>query len=554
MGAGRRGDERGAVAILVASSLVLLVGLSAIAIDLSEGFNARRQDQTAADLTALAIGLYASDPQAGVTAALTDARSNLPVSYTNAEWETLWSNCTDPARPAGFTSLPAPSGWTATSLACISSNPSVQGKAEVRVRIPDQLTAAHFGQVIGSTGLTTSAVAHASLRYKQGGAVMPMGLSYGTGNGTQCLSSSPPALATYPCTGPTTGNFGSLNIPLWGNPDFGTGTTANCTPDFNQLIQNLAGGADHLITQTKPGLPGSGGPSPASLSTAVDDGWAKKDACTTSSGTAVATDALPSGTLVNTLETRTGLVFGAMQKGLIGDIDNLTATYAGFPPRLQTLVDSSRWVGIRERSGPVQQEWRLDNTPVWYYLREPSDLPSDLPVGIGAVCNKNYLLAQSFNSTTYPTARSAFEACLAAYDAYLATSPNPVEPLFLDSILENPRFVWAPEFHYSPFPTGNSWQPIYQFRPLYIDGLTFNCNATGGPPGSDPVTNCTAGKGQDFLPGQYPNGTPAKASYTAALRLDQVSSYNIPYPALSSDVLSTFPGNLRGPFEVQLTR
>jgi hypothetical protein len=523
-------------------------------VDLGAGWNARRQDQTAADLAAITVAINGSDPQTGVEAALADARFNLTETYTDAEWEALWTACTDPARPANFTSLPAPAGWAVTSLACISSNPSVNGRAEVRVRIPDQLTAATFGRVIGSNGLTTNAAAHAGLRFRGGGDVLPFGLQYGTSDGSQCLSSSPAPKVSFPCTGPTTGNFGSLDIPQWGNPDFGTGSTADCTPDFDTLIANVAGGADHLIIQTPPGMPGSGGAPPSPIPSAVDDGWAKKDSCSTASGSAVTTDPLPAGMFNNTLQTRTGLVFGALQKGLIGDISNLTATYSGFGPRLQTLVDSSRWVGIRERSGPTDKEWRLDNTPLWFYMRDPGDLPAGLPTGIGAVCNKNYLLAQSFNSTTYPTARAAFNACLAAYATYLTTAgPNP-ETLFTDDIMDNPRFAWAPEFHYTPLPTGASWQPIYRFRAVYLDGITFNCNATGGPPGSDPETDCGGGRGQQFAPGEYPNGTPAKASYTNSLRLDQVSSYVIPHAALSDEVMATFPGNVTGPFEVQLTR
>jgi Flp pilus assembly protein TadG len=46
--------EKGATALLVASSLIMLIGFAAVAVDLSAGFNERRQGQTAADLGALA--------------------------------------------------------------------------------------------------------------------------------------------------------------------------------------------------------------------------------------------------------------------------------------------------------------------------------------------------------------------------------------------------------------------------------------------------------------------------------------------------------------------
>ena len=47
-------EESGAVAILIAISMVLLLGIAAIAIDLGAGFNERRQDQTSSDLAVVA--------------------------------------------------------------------------------------------------------------------------------------------------------------------------------------------------------------------------------------------------------------------------------------------------------------------------------------------------------------------------------------------------------------------------------------------------------------------------------------------------------------------
>jgi hypothetical protein len=401
-----------------------------------------------------------------------------------------------------------------------------------------------FGGVLGVDTLITNATGHGAFEIADGD-ILPFGLEYGVDDGTQCLTTSPGGNASPPCDGPTSGNFGALDIPIHGNPNHGTGTTTDCLPDLPELAHNTAAGLDHFVFKTRPGMPGSGGPE-SGWSSAVDDGWAKKDACDTTGGFTL-TDALPTPSPVNTLPTRTGFVFSGIQHGLVGDISDITKTYAGSLPRLQQLVDAGRWVGIRERQGATNHEWRLDNTPLWFYLRPQGELSSDgIPLsGSGDECHRTQLLSQP-----WPDNRNDFELCLAAYTAW-AGPGSP--PLFDESIKDNPRFAWSPEFHYTPYPSGVKWMPIHDFRPVYLDGITFNCVSTGGPPGSDPETNCSAGPGQEFYPGQFPDtGTP-KATYTASLRLDQISTFVLPKYSLPSEVLSTFPGG-DGPFQVRLVR
>ena len=49
----RFGRERGASALLVALSMLMLLGFAALAVDIGAGFNERRQDQNAADAAVL---------------------------------------------------------------------------------------------------------------------------------------------------------------------------------------------------------------------------------------------------------------------------------------------------------------------------------------------------------------------------------------------------------------------------------------------------------------------------------------------------------------------
>jgi len=58
-------NERGAVAITVAFSLLVLMGFAAIALDLSVGYESRRRVQNAADSAALAAAWEACNPVGG---------------------------------------------------------------------------------------------------------------------------------------------------------------------------------------------------------------------------------------------------------------------------------------------------------------------------------------------------------------------------------------------------------------------------------------------------------------------------------------------------------
>ncbi len=59
--------ERGVSAVLIALSMMLVLGFAAVAIDLGFGFNERRQDQTAADLGVMAGAVNYVDPSSSPT-------------------------------------------------------------------------------------------------------------------------------------------------------------------------------------------------------------------------------------------------------------------------------------------------------------------------------------------------------------------------------------------------------------------------------------------------------------------------------------------------------
>lgn len=558
-------SERGASAIIIASSLFLLMGMAAIAIDSGAGFNERRQDQTAADLAAVAAAVNGSSEVNAIQAALSIARSNLDTTYSDAEWQSLWQSCTDPDMPTGFSPVDDPwSGVSTDKLACMSAGIGRNGEAEIRVKLPVQDTETTFGRALGLSLLQTDAEAHSGYRFTSGGNALPFGILYGTPAGAeQCVVQPPGGHAIGACNGPSSGNFGGVELPLWGNDE--KGTTPDCNPGGFELSVNIAIGSDHIIAPAfgtadldsdgdidADDYPGSGGAHPGDagiVSNAAAAGRASKlDACTVSGGEALPTDAVPAFPL-NTVDVDTGFSGNDVKLGLIGD-----TTDPVFPngalPRLRQVVNGHT-IFVEEKDGPDNATYEVDNTPLWEYLRPNGDLQSDglVLAGPGSACNKNHLNAQP-----WATARTEFMTiCLPGYMAWAGPQASP-PPLFIDDLADNPRFAWAPVFQFDTWGSGNGWQPIHSFLAIYLDGVWFNCNGNGNGSLNEA---CGGKKGLEWFPGELVDGSThtGRASGSAInLRLDQVTAITIPTYALPESIADSFPGKVRGPFTTGLLR
>ena len=191
-------SERGASAILIALSLLVLLGFAAIAIDLSVGFNQRRQDQTAADVGVMAGAIETLGPNTKIRDLILDfTRRNVVADYSAADWQALWEACQDPERldlnASGFMFQPivAPAGWsTATgNLDCISFD----GGGFVRVNLPDLPFETTFGQLLGVDELEANADAVARMGNRGGGGILPFGLVSTAGEGQHPACVTPPA-------------------------------------------------------------------------------------------------------------------------------------------------------------------------------------------------------------------------------------------------------------------------------------------------------------------------------------------------------------------------
>lgn len=528
--------ERGAAAIIVASSLVLLLGMAAIALDATgAGFNERRQAQIAADTAALAGALSFPSPEAARDAALDVARRNLDIPYGNPAdpndpaWVALWRGCTD-SLPTGFSPMPVPAAWSGfpgNTMSCISYSGD-----QLRVRIPDQVFDTNFAGVIGAQSLTTHAAAQARFTFEAGGTVFPFGMLSTAAPGTEvCASSAPAGQASAPCTGSDAGSFGTVLSRMWAQ--LPVGTTVDCgTPGDANIATAIRVGFDHIVIRVDPALQTgalAGGPHPGNNN--LPGSVVKTDDCTVVGGVGVAADPSPAfPTWPNALETDTGFPHQATFSGLVDNPLFPGTTRA----RLQQGTNPKRTIA-RKDSGTTHT-YDLDNMPLWDYL-----LPAgQLPVGLQAVCDRTTIVASANRN-------GAMTACLTA-----ATSAT--APIFSTAIGRAPRFGWVPQFIYSDWGSGKKWQPIKQLRMVYLGGLWFNCNGNDNP--TAPNNETCGNKGFVFYPGigttplcdgNYPNGC-------KNMRLDQVSAWYLPEAAVPAEVAQRFPGNLLGPYEVQLTR
>jgi hypothetical protein len=443
--------EKGASALLVALALVVIMGMAAVAIDVSAGFNERRQDQTSADMAVMSGALEASfltsNNAAVAQQVVALAEPNLTTTYSLANYQTIWRSCSDSAKPAGFFSLPDPWGGAGT-IDCISRSSSF-----LRVRVPDQLTPTTFGRVLGATSLTTNAVAVAIIRPGTNNApIVPYGISGAAGSGELCFGTSGSGTAFPPCSGPSSGTFGSLLSEFFG--DF-YGSVDCGNPGAPELRTATALGIDHFVGvwPNAGGVVGPGDPHPGDNFVLNSLAETNRDSCTNSGGQAVANDGVP----LNTMKVDSGFPTNEMFDGLVSNM-----TFFGQPARLrQPGTHPVAGIAVANTTRDIRSgnsRLPLDNHGPWDYLN-----------GSGpATCSPG-----AYNTGLTEVQKAAqFNTCISDYVASGST-----EVLFDEMVAESPRFAWAPQYWYDLPTSGLSWEPIMKFRMVFIAGVYFNCNS-----------------------------------------------------------------------------
>jgi hypothetical protein len=521
--------DHGASAIFIAFTMVVVLGMAALVIDATgAGFNERRQDQTAADTAVMAGAMgyvLGESDQEKVTNVLSVARENLDTEYSDAEWQALWEACEDPdidavdvgtGTPEQFFPMVNPFASPGTpTLECVSESSSY-----IRVVIPRQAVETTFGKVIGFDSVETYALAIARIESDEDAdGIIPFGIPGGSGSGEACLSTNPSGPAEPPCQGPDGGGFGPINSEFFGDY-FGSPSCAN--PGSTELAQNVALGIDHFIdvwpedSAIAAGVSiGDPHPGDATVGGYPDVSY---DQCSINSGVVEPQQAgheFPP----NTMRVDTGFSqSSAVEEGLISD-----TTFLGEPSRLQN-TDNSTQILVKRDQGSNTIEYELDDRGPWTYL-----------TGSGAC-----------SSTAYDTLLTTeervalFQTCLTGYTG--------TTDIFDPGIGDSPRFAWAPQYWHDVSTTGTSWQPVQQYRIVFIGGLWFNCNASS-------VGDC----GAVYYPDEdsQDNNDPIcdeQGSNCQLLNLDQMSAWVLPDEAVPDSVKASFPSGEVSPFLPTLYR
>jgi hypothetical protein len=231
--------------------LLVFMGFAALAVDAGALYLDRRQQQAAADGGALAAVQFAKSTLAttscgalagidrsacrGAEEAIDVINGTLPGRYLLVgDWDT----CADPAKPARYTQ-------SSTISDCISFTRNLQS---ARVVMPGTAVNLFFAGAFGLDTVDVGALAEAQMDLNQAGGVIPfaVGPSGASANQACFFAQAAGSLDIDPCTVSDEGNFGKLNLRLYGNTSMGTpqicsGGTAQ------RMATNIVLGADHPI-------------------------------------------------------------------------------------------------------------------------------------------------------------------------------------------------------------------------------------------------------------------------------------------------------------------
>ncbi len=442
-----RAEDRGATAIFLAVVLLLLIGVAAIAVDLAQGWNERRQDQTAVDVAAVAGALsYDTNQTTIADQVMNTARLNLDTTYSDSDWENLWTACAGPP-PAGFVPITHSSLGV---LQCIGINPSF-----LWVRLPAQIVETSFGKAIGVDTLSTGAEATVTLLGGSGSGALPFAIRGNAGSGEVCLDTGPNP--EEPCDGNESGSFGNIAPPLFGNENLGTTPSCgNQTSANNYVPESIAMGIDHILWSFSQANWIATGWSPnqnTGNNTVRNDPNTHLDECIDTGGAvAQPKDGIP----INTVWVDTG-------NNTKSDVTEGMMTGTGFPDGKDARLTRSS--NTRSVKG-----YQLDNNALWSYLMD-----YDPAGGAG-----RHTVAACDGSTIrglpdIDAKNTAMRDCLEAYP----TSGGP--QIFTDDIVETPRIGVAPRLWHNNLGNGLSLRPIQSFDLVFIHGIWFKQGGSAVP-------------------------------------------------------------------------
>lgn len=506
--------ERGAVLIITAILLVVLIGFAALAVDLGALFVERRHAQTAADVGVLSGAQFATDPD-GDVARQQVINETKDISATNLAGND-WLNCVDPNMPGEFSPL-------AGETPCISFT---LGLKKIRVRVPDQSFNTFFAGVFGISTLDTSAAAEVEGQYHRNGDILPFGIPTGDHTATLgCPSDHPNGL--FPCDGPSAGNFNRLQITQWGlepPPDH------QCPHTNGVFEDNIAEGVDHIL--------GVWPEDPGFDPDMCDNPVFGSRPGIVQSNTGVAQSTLAPGLITgNTGESAftgrlTSSVFGTPVNVLSHPVDNkplwefIGNANVGVPASCRGTSftsggpedwDEDLWVSLAY--DPLLDDPDYDGDPNGTSHLEPAASFEHM-----ARCLREYEKGEWDAGTGYPDYVGAGYDITSKGTAVLFDKEDRVTTAETEfgiyDLQLSPRWGWSPWGEYT---TGVAPFKIRGYVPIYINTLVANCTAN----------TCN----WDWHAGQTPtSGT------TQGNKIESMISFQIPIAALPSTVEEFGPG------------
>lgn len=435
----RLDGEGGATAITIAMSMVVILGMAAIAVDAGAGFVERRLDQNTVDTAVLSAGvelIVSGDVQAAVDTAKDFVDTNLDRTVSQTEWDA----CVDD-RALEFPSDIIPGVVDGSD--CISFGPNSDGVAfgKIRVRVPEQTTPPFFSRVIGFSGLITDAAAEAELDGFGESGAFPSAVFSGAATGDSfCIKTGTGAANSQSCGAPSSGDFGNFQPYFYteiapGNPK--TQCTSGNQPA--PLARAIADGLDHFLgtTPSEPGDRRNG------------------DDCPQFPGP-LFPNRVDSGSGYSNNDITDGLIVGGNYDGAYDG--RLTRTTWGAPHGTATMFGET-----------------LDNRPLWSYID-----PNTITMATHPACYEAWDEGpDSHNDYNDAVAESEFVAaqenmrdCLLGTNA---TPPQPNDPpasLFVDELYQTLRLTIVPKYHQDT-PLGNNacCYDIESFVPVFLDGV-----------------------------------------------------------------------------------
>jgi Flp pilus assembly protein TadG len=471
--ASARGDD-GFALLFLGLTLVVMLGFAAFAVDLGAVYNARRQDQSAADVAALGAAQDLQGSDATIVAqvrTLVEGTLELPAG-------TLDFNSCGTANVADVDSVDT----LFTDASCIARNAA---RTQLQVRLPTQTYSSIFGSLVGVDGFQHSAFAIAGRGRAGFGGPLPFAMSAGAGGGDGyvCLKTGPGGHAARPCDGPSSGNLGYVDFAFFGDPELGT--TVDCSGK-DHIPNNIAVGADHELSRYG--------------DVAV---W----------GNAVVLDtAAPCGSVPqpNSVDTSTGNMPARVGSGIYAGTsfsDGKDARLTRTDPKLFDGASSTRSVAGKT----------LDDNPLWAFIAPTgSDVPDscerDQFFGVGGgLDTDNDLIFSNLpdgveehvdGMTKKERMRKLLQRCLAHYngtswdddgalvpadpvvgcggnactDAVFAVNSSSTDSPDLYDIQYTSRFAYVPELT-SAFPSGSQTVRIGHFRAVFLQRLLIDCNS-----------------------------------------------------------------------------